>query len=200
MPQVTGAPGELRDRLLDAVDRTGPQLRAVATTLLIKVIDVPAQELELMEAMVASDDAAAMIDPVAAASAALQLRSGLAARLDALAVDHGEAVVAATMRDYVAGQVRRWASRAVDDADNRRRAERFLAWAERPGQLAAAQQRGLFAGMDAEDFRRMADSKVRAPVTPETAVDVWSQVDSWLAALAEHIGDEVIAAWRAAAA
>src|SRR5207248_11792886 len=60
---VTGRPGELSERLLDAVDRPEPQLRAVATTLLIKALDVPGEEQSLIESMVASDDAAVMIDP-----------------------------------------------------------------------------------------------------------------------------------------
>ena len=149
MPSFDGRPGELTDRLLDLLDRPGPQLRAVATTLLIKALDMPGEERELMEAMVASDDAAAMIDPVAAAAAGVRLRHGLAARLSVLACEYGEAPVVRTMRDHLLSQVQKWATRAVDDADNRRRAERFLAWAERPGQLEAAQRRGLFAGMDA---------------------------------------------------
>ena len=81
------------------------------------------------------------------------------------------------MRDHLIAHIDRWATRAVDDADNRRRAERFLAWAERPEQVQAAQRRGLFAGMDADQLRRLADTRVRGPVTPETALDVWTQVE-----------------------
>jgi hypothetical protein len=107
--------------------------------------------------------------------------------------------VTRTLRDHVAAQLDRWASRAVDDADNRRRAERFLAWAERPGQLEAAQRRGLFIGMDADDFRRLADTRVREPVTPEAAVRVWTQVDEWQGAARERLGDAVLASWETAA-
>jgi hypothetical protein len=152
-----------------------------------------------MEAMVASDAAAAMIDPVASAVAGAHLRRRLGGRLEKLAVEHGEPVLVAAMRDYVVAQVGRWASRAVDDADNRRRAERFLAWADRPGQLEAAQRRGLFAGMDTAELRRLADTRVRGPVTPETALGLWSEVDGWLAVVEDHIGGAVLDAWRMAA-
>jgi hypothetical protein len=94
-----------------------------------------------------------------------------------LAANREESAVTRALRDYLATQLERWASRAVDDADNRRRAERFLAWAERPGQLEAAQRRGLFIGMNSEEFRRLADTRVREPVTPETALRLWTQVD-----------------------
>ena len=199
MDSVTGRPGDLNERLLDLVDRPEPQLRAVATTLLIKAVDIPGEEMSLMESMVASDDAAVMIDPAAAARARTDLRRRLSRRLDELAVDYGESRVVQVMRDHLTAQVERWGTRAVDDADNRRRAERFLAWAERPGQLEAAQQRGLFAGMSAGEFRRLADTRVRGPVTPETAVQVWAQVDEWLTAVNEYVGDAVLAAWDAAA-
>jgi hypothetical protein len=198
MDEVTGRPGELNQRLLDVVDQPGPRLRAVATTLLIKALDRPGDEGTLMEAMVASDAAAAMLDPRAAAASALHLRSRLAAGLDELAAEHGELIVVRSMRNHLAAQVDRWAARAVDDADNRRRAERLLAWAERPGQLAAAQRRGLFAGMDADELRRLADNQVRSPVTPETALEVWTQVHDWLAQVESQLGDAVLAAWAAA--
>jgi hypothetical protein len=199
MDNVTGRPGELNERMLDLIDRPEPQLRAVATTLLIKALDVPREETSLMEAMVASDDAAVMIDPDAAARARTHLRQRLSGRLAELAVDHGESRVVQVMRDHLTAQIERWGTRAVDDADNRRRAERFLAWAERPGQLEAAQERGLFAGMSAGEFRRLADTRVRGPVTPETAVNVWAQVEEWLAAVHDSLGDAVLAAWDAAA-
>jgi hypothetical protein len=200
MDSVTGRPGELNERLLDLVDRPEPQLRAVATTLLIKALDLPGEEeMSLMESMVASDDAAVMIDPAAAARARTDLRQRLSGRLEELAVDYGESRVVQVMRDHLTAQVERWGTRAVDDADNRRRAERFLAWAERPGQLEAAQQRGLFAGMSAGEFRRLADTRVRGPVTPETAVNVWAQVDEWLTAVRDYLGDAILAAWDAAA-
>jgi hypothetical protein len=199
MERVTGRPGELNERLLDLVDRPEPQLRAVAITLLIKALDVPGEEMSLMESMVASDDAAVMIDPVAAARARTHLRQRLLGRLAELAVDYGEYRVVQVMRDHLTAQIERWGTRAVDDADNRRRPERFLAWAERPGQLEAAQQRGLFAGMSAGEFRRLADTRVRGPVTPETAVNVWAQVDEWLTAVHEYLGDPVLGDWDAAA-
>jgi len=199
MEDVAGRPGELVDRLLEAVDDPAPQLRAVTTTLLIKALDVTDDERSLIDAMVGSDLAAAMIDPVAAAEAGLRLHQGLTTHLHDLAGVHGESAVVRTMRDYLITHIQRWASRAVDDVDNRRRAERFLAWADRPEQLRAAQQRGLFAGMDAEELRRLADRRISAPVTPETALDLWSQVDQWLAAIEERLGDAVLAAWQRAA-
>ena len=199
MQRVAGRRGELIERLLDIVDWREPQLRAVATTVLIKALEVPDQELALMEAMVASDPAAFMIDADAAAEAGRFLRGRLAVRLEELAVENGEAPVTRAMRDHLAAQIERWASRAVDDADNRRRAERFLAWADRPGQLEAAQRRGLFIGMDADEFRRMADDRVRLPVTPETALGVWVQVEQWQARAQEGLGDDVLASWETAA-
>jgi len=199
MEKVAGRPGELSERLLDLVDWPEPHLRAVATTLLIKALDIPGEEMALMESMVASDHAAVLIDPEAAAGAGRHLRNRLAARLVELAAEHGEPQVIRTMRDHLATQIERWGTRAVDDADNRRRAERFLAWAERPGQLEAAQRRGLFIGMDAQEFRRLADGMGGVPVTPETAVGVWVQVEAWLARAQERLGDEVLASWETAA-
>jgi hypothetical protein len=199
MESVMGRPGELTERLLDVVDRPEPQLRAVATTLLIKALDVPGEEMSLMESMVASDDAAIMIDPVAAARARTHLRRRLAVRLEELAADYGECRVVRLMRDHLTAQIERWGTQAVDDADNRRRAERFLAWAERPGQLEAAQRRGLFAGMDVDEFRRLANDRVRGPVTPEAAVNVWAQVEEWVSAVRQRLGDAVLEAWDAAA-
>jgi hypothetical protein len=198
MDAVTGWPGELNRRLVAVVNQPGPQLRAVATTMLIKALDLPGDEGALMEAMVASDAAAAMIDPAAAMAAALQLRGGLTARLDQLASEHGETVVVRSMRNHVTALVERWATRAVDDADNRRRAERLLAWAERPGQLEAAQRLGLFAGMDASDLRRLADNQVRVPVTPETALGVWTEVHDWRAHVETQLGDAVLTMWQEA--
>jgi hypothetical protein len=81
MEEVAGRPGELSERLLDLVDWPEPRLRAVATTLLIKALDVPSGETELMESMVASDAAAVLIDPVAASRAGQDLRYRLAVRL-----------------------------------------------------------------------------------------------------------------------
>jgi hypothetical protein len=199
MEKVAGRPGELSERLLDLVDWPEPHLRAVATTLLIKALDIPGEEMGLMESMVASDQAAMLIDPVAAAGAGRHLRCRLAARLEELAAVQGEPEVTRILRDHLAAQIERWGTRAVDDADNRRRAERFLAWAERPGQLEAAQRRGLFIGMDAEEFRRLADLMGRGPVTPETAVGVWAQVETWLAVARARLGDEVLDSWGMAA-
>jgi hypothetical protein len=196
MEQVTGRPGELRNRLLDLVDQPGPQLRAVATTLLIKALDIPGEEMALIECMVGSDGAAVMIDPVAAARAAGHLRSRLSARLERLAAGHGEPHVVRVMRDHLIAQVEVWASRAVNDADTRRRAERFLAWADRPGQLQAAQRRGLFVGMDPGEFRRLAAGHMRGPVTPETALAVWVEVDGWLRQVQDRLGDAVLVAWE----
>lgn len=195
---MAGRAGELIERLLDLLDQPGPQLRAVSTTLLIKAVDVPGEEGELIEAMVASDDAAAMIDAPAAASAGLRLRHRLADRLGQLASEHSEATVVRAMRDHLTTQIDRWATRAVDDADNRRRAERLLAWADHPGQLEAAQRRGLFVGMDADELRRLADRQARGPVSPEAALGVWAQADGWHALVEAHVGEAVIAEWQAA--
>ncbi len=196
---VAGRAGELTERLLDLLDQPGPQLRAVATTLLIKAVDVPGEEAKLIEAMVASDDAAAIIDAPAAAAAGVELRHRLAGRLGELSSEHGEETVVRAMRDHLSAQVDRWATRAVDDADNRRRAERLLAWADRPGQLEAAQRRGLFVGMDAAELRRLADRQARGPVSPETALGVWAEADAWHSLVEERVGDAVLADWRAAA-
>jgi hypothetical protein len=195
METVTGRAGELNERLLDLVDWSEPQLRAVATTLLIKALDLSGEEMVLMESMVASDAAGLMIDPDAAARAGRHLRSRLASRLQELAVEHGESNLIRVMRDHLTGQIERWATRAVADGDNRQRAERFLAWAERPGQLAAAQRRGLFVGMDAGELRRLADTRVRGPVTPENALRVWAQVDEWSAMVEDRLGDRILASW-----
>jgi hypothetical protein len=199
MERVAGRPGELIDRLLDVVDAPRPQLRAVATTLLIKALDFADEELALIESMVASDGAAVMIDPEGAARAARHLKDRLQNRLRELAGDHGEPNVVRAYRDHLTGQLERWATRAVDDADNRRRAERFLAWAERPGQLEAAQRRGLFIGMDAGEFRRLADTSLSAPVTAETALHVWTQANEWASAVQKRLGDDVLESWEAAA-
>jgi hypothetical protein len=198
METVAGRPGELSERLLELVDWPEPQLRAVATTLLIKAIDIPGEEMALMESMVASDPAAVMIDPAAAERAGEYLRSRLAGRLGQLAAEHGESNLTRAMRDHLTAQIERWATRAVDDADNRRRAERFLAWADRPGQLEAAQRRGLFIGMDVDEFRRLAETRVRGPVTAETALGVWAQVDEWLTVALDRLGDPVLAYWEQA--
>lgn len=198
MEAITGQAGELIERLVDTLDRPGPQLRAVVTTLLIKAVEVP-DEWQLMETMVASDGAAAIIDPTAAAAAGMRLRGRLVERLSELAAAHGEATVVRAMRDYLLSQIERWAAKAVDDVDNRRRAERFLAWAERPEQLQAAQRRGLFLGMDVAEFRRLAETRVGSPVTPETAVELWAEVDRWVVVVDEAVGDAALDTWEAAA-
>lgn len=197
---MTGAAGELADRLLDTLDAPGPQLRAVVTTLLAVALDPAGGARPLLDDMVASDDAAAMIDPASAAEAALRLRRGLRAALDEALAGRDEPAVVQTLRDHLLAQVDRWAGRSVDDADTRRRAERFLAWADRPEQLAWAQRRGLFAGMDADDLRRLAARQVAAPVSAETALQVWTAVDRWAATVEEVVGDAVLGEWRRRAA
>ncbi|HTW97961.1 MAG TPA: hypothetical protein VMD59_04250 [Acidimicrobiales bacterium] len=196
MPEVTGSAGELLDRLLDLLDVPGPQLRAVVTTLLVTGLDPPGGAGPLLDAMVASDDAAAMIDPGAAAEAALRLRAGLRSVLDAAAAGQDESSVVRTLRDYLLGQVERWATRSVDDADTRRRAERFLAWAERPELLAAAQSRGLFVGMDADELRVLAARQASTPVSAETALQLWSEAERWRSSVEASLGDEVLEAWQ----
>jgi hypothetical protein len=167
--------------------------------LLIKALDFPGEEMALIECMVGSDGAAVMIDPVAASQAARHLRSRLSLRLEDLAAGYGESHVVRVMRDHLIGQIQIWATRAVDDVDSRRRAERFLAWADRPGQLEAAQRRGLFVGMDAGEFRRLGERHVQEPVTPETALAVWVEVDKWLSLVQDRVGDAVVASWETAA-
>lgn len=195
--EVSGDDGELLERLLDAVDAPGPQLRAVATTLLIRAV-AAGDGSALLEDLVASDDAGAMMDPAEAAAAGLRLRSGLEAAVAAWSAEAGEAAAVAALYEHLGTQARRWAARAVDDADTRRRAERLLAWAERPGQLEAAQRRGLFAGMGPEDLRRMAARQAATPATPEVAVALWAAVEAWLAALDDAVGPAVVEAWRSA--
>ena len=198
MDHVAGLPGELIGRLIDTLDAPGPQLRAFATTLLIRALELPLGQGSLVDAVIGSDRAAALIDQEEAARARARLREGLATALDDLAATHGELNVVRVMRDHLVTQVQAWAGRAVDDVDNRRRAERFLAWAERPDQLRAAQRRGLFAGMDERDFRRMAENQVRAPVTPESAVGLWAGVEAWLEVVEDRVGDPVLDAWQRA--
>jgi hypothetical protein len=52
--------------------------------------------------------------------------------------------------------------------------------------------------MDAAEFRRLADARVGGPVSPETALDVWTQVERWRTAVTEAVGDQVLAAWETA--
>lgn len=198
MDDIGGLPGELIGRLIDTLDAPGPQLRAFATTLLIRALELPLGQGSLVDELIGSDRAAALIDREEAARAGARLREGLVTALDELAITHGEANVVRVMRDHLVTQVQAWAGRAVDDVDNRRRAERFLAWAERPDQLRAAQRRGLFAGMDAGDLRRLAENQVRAPVTPETAVGLWAEVERWIELVDASIGDPAVAAWQRA--
>lgn len=195
---IDGVPGELIGRLIDVVDAPDAQLRAFATTLLIRALELPLGPGSLLDAMIGSDRAAALIDAEDAAAARVRLREGLATALDDLAAAHGEEAVVRVMRDHLVTQVRAWAGRAVDDVDNRRRVERFLAWADRPEQLRAAQRRGLFAGMDAGDLRRMAENQTKAPVTPESALGVWAEVERWLSLVEDTVGDGVLAAWQQA--
>jgi hypothetical protein len=50
--------------------------------------------------------------------------------------------------------------------------------------------------MDASEFRRLAQTGVATPVTPETALGVWVQVDQWLTEVEEQLGDPVLASWE----
>jgi hypothetical protein len=198
-PAAEPGPGALVGRLVDIVEQRPPQVRAVATTLLIKALDLGGdQELALITDLVGSDPAAVIIDRDRAAAAGQRLREGLRLGLVRLSATYGEAAVARAMRDHLDTQLARWATTAVDDADNRRRAERFLAWAERPDQLEAAQARGLFAGMGVEEFRRLAETRLRSPVAVETAVELWSSADAVRRELVRQLGEEAIATWQAA--
>jgi hypothetical protein len=135
------------------------------------------------------------IDPVSAERAHARLNDRLRSRLEELSRQHGEVRVVVIMRDYLVSQIERWATRAVDESDSRRRAERFLAWAERPDQLEAAQRRGLFVGMDTDELRRLAGVHLRGRTTPETALEVWMVVDRWVADAETLVGDAVLADW-----
>ena len=96
------------------------------------------------------------------------------------------------LRDYLLERMERWAERTVDDADNRRRAERLLVLADQPQLLAAAQRRGFMMGLSADDVRTLARERVAAPVTPETVTALWGQLERWRERTHELLGDEIV--------
>lgn len=194
---VNGTPGELTGRLIELADDPAPQVRAVVMTLLVKALDHPA-ESEMLRAMVASDTAGAILDPVAATDAARTVRSQLQDALAGRAVLMGEAQLVTVLRDYLTEQMDRWAERSVDDVDNRRRAAKLLVLAEQPQLLAAAQQRGFLVGMSADDIRHLAHDRLEGPVMPETATELWTQLESWRARVEDLLGDGVLLAWELA--
>jgi hypothetical protein len=196
---IEGADGELLGRLIEALDDPAPQIRAVVTTLLVKGLDA-ADPQPLIELMVRSDGAARIADPTAAAAAANRLTSKLLDALTVLTHEHGERTVVTAWRDHLLAQMERWAVRAVDDADNRRRAERFLLFADNPAALANAQRRGFLLGMNADDLRALARSRSEVPVSPETATKLWAERDGWIQRMADLLGDEKLDAWDAARA
>lgn len=196
---VDGSPGQLLDRVIAVADDPAPQLRAVLLTLLIKATDDP-HEGEMIQAMVRSDTAGDLLDRAGAAAARIDLDRLLQGALRRLAAEHGEAHLTRVLRDYLDERMSTWAERTVDDADNRRRAARLLVLADDPTLLAAAQQRGFLAGMSADDVRAFANERVAAPVKPETAMELWSQLEQWRARRDHLLGDHVIEAWERAAA
>jgi phage FluMu protein gp41 len=195
MSELTSSPGELVERLVDAADDPSPQIRAVVTTMLIKSLDLP-DASEAISQMVRSDAAAMIVDRVGAERAKAELDGLLVAALLELSVAHGEAAVIRAWRSYLLAQMDRWAATAVDNADNRRRAERLLVLAEHPVALASAQRRGFLEGLTSEDVRALARTRVEGPVSPETATTLWAQRDAWLQRLDERVGERVVAAWE----
>jgi len=183
--------GALIDRLLEVADDPAPQLRAVVTTLLIKALDDPA-EGEMIRLMVSSDAAGAILDPSGATEAKAHLDRLLGVALERRAEQTGEAHLVRVLRDYLLERMESWAERTVDDADNRRRAERLLVLADQPQLLAAAQRRGFMMGMSADDVRALARDRVGAPVTPETVTELWTQLERWRERADELLGDDVI--------
>lgn len=181
----------LIDRLLAVADDPAPQLRAVVTTLLIKALDDPA-EGEMIRLMVASDAAGAILDPTEATTSRAELERLLRAALERQAAVNGEAHVVRVLRDYLFERMELWAARTVDDADNRRRAERLLVLADQPQLLAAAQRRGFMMGLSADDIRTLARERVGAPVTPETVTTLWGQLERWRERAEELLGDEIV--------
>ena len=181
----------LIDRLLAVADDPAPQIRAVVTTLLIKALDDP-DEGEMIRLMVSSDAAGAILDAGAAADARRQLDGLLRAALDRAAAANGEAHLVRVLRDYLLERMERWAERTVDDADNRRRAERLLVLADQPELLAAAQRRGFMMGLTADDVRALARERVGAPVTAETVTQLWAQLERWRERAHDLLGDEIV--------
>lgn len=196
---LEGQDGELIARLVEALDDPAPQIRAVVTTLVVKGLENVDQQL-MIESMVRSDGAARLADPVAAEAARDQLTTMLVDALHELAVEHGERVLVTAWRDHLVLQMERWAVRAVDDADNRRRAERFLLFADNPAALAAAKRRGFLLGMSAEDLRALAQSRSEAPVSPEIATELWAERDAWLQRVEHLLGDHELDEWDSARA
>ena len=187
---ISGRDGELVERLLDTADDPAPQVRAVVTTLLIKgLVDDDASALIAL--MVRSDGAARIVDPEVAETAYLQLRGRLAVALSELVGAHNEPQVVRAWRDYLLSQMERWASRAVDDADNRKRAERFLLFADNPAALAALpKRRGFLLGMSAHDLRVLAETRGTEPVSPETATGLWAEHEAWRRRVVDLLGEE----------
>jgi len=181
----------LIDRLLAVADDPAPQIRAVVTTLLVKALDDPA-EGEMIRLMVGSDAAGAILDPAAAAASRTELDDLLRAALERQAAANGEAHIVRVLRDYLLERMERWAERTVDDADNRRRAERLLVLADQPQLLAAAQRRGFMMGLSADDVRTLARERVGVPVTPETVTALWGQLERWRERTHELLGDAIV--------
>ena len=194
---ILGREGELLARLLDVAEDPAPQVRAVVTTLLIKGL-ADDESARLIELMVRSDGAARIVNGEAAEVARSRLHSTLTSALSALALDHGELEVVRAWRDHLLTQMDRWASRAVDDADNRRRAERFLLFANNPSALAAAKRRGFLIGMSAEDLRALARKRGEGPVAPETVIELWSEHEAWRRRVDTLVGEDVLELWSSA--
>ena len=190
-----GGGGQLLDRLMALADDPAPQLRAVLLTLLIKATDDP-QETAMIQAMVQGDGAGDLLDRAGATAAREELGLLLGSALTRLAADHGEAHLARVLRDYLSERMDEWAERTVDDADNRRRAARLMVLADDSQLLAAAQRRGFMAGMSAEDVRAFAEERVAAPVRPETATELWTQLERWRERRDLLLGEEMITQWE----
>jgi hypothetical protein len=146
----------------------------------------------MIRLMVGSDAAGALLDPGGAATSRAELDRLLRAALERQAAANGEAHVVRVLRDYLFEHMERWAARAVDDADNRRRAERLLVLADQPQLLAAAQRRGFMMGLSADDVRTLARDRVGAPVTPETVTALWGQLEHWRERAHELLADEIV--------
>jgi len=192
---ILGRVGELVARLVEVAEDPAPQVRAVVTTLLIKGL-VDDDSSSLIELMVRSDGAARIVDGESAEMARSRLHAALSGALFDLAATHGELEVVRAWRDHLVTQMQRWASLAVDDADNRRRAERFLLFANNPSALAAAKRRGFLLGMSAEDLRVLARTRGDEPVSPETAIELWSEHEVWTRRVEALVGEDVLRDWE----